>query len=64
MPTIAELAAEIELLKRQQSEFTAFGRALLENRLDGPGSAAGRIVALEGGQTSIDVQLGKALAPK
>jgi hypothetical protein len=61
MPTTEEQIAQ---LQRQVAEFTAFGRALLEGKLDGPGSAAGHIVALEGGQTRIDVRLGKLLPPQ
>jgi len=61
MSTTAELEARIKTLENQQAAFTSAMRALLEGKLDGPGSAAGYVVALEGGQTTLKVELPKAL---
>lgn len=59
MPTIEERLA---LLETQQGEQTKALRQMLEGKLEGADGAAGTVVALEGGQTSIDVQLGKSSA--
>jgi hypothetical protein len=56
MPTTAERLAQLE---QQQSAQTRLMRLILENRLTGDlPNAAAELVALEGGQTTIDVTLG------
>lgn len=57
MPTNDERLA---LLERQQAAQTLAIRRILEGKLEGAEGAAGKVVELEGGQTSIDVQLGKS----
>ncbi|HXI95948.1 MAG TPA: hypothetical protein VNG04_07465 [Candidatus Acidoferrum sp.] len=54
MPTIDEFQAELEQVKAQQALQTLALRQILEGKLTGTG-AAGTVVALEGGQTTIDV---------
>lgn len=57
MPTLEERVAALEA---QQAGHTRLERLMLEGRLDGPmPNAAAELVALEGGQTKINVQLGK-----
>lgn len=46
-------------LTAQNALLTQAIRRILEGKLEGADGAAGTLVALEGGQTSIDVQLGK-----
>lgn len=53
-------AQQIAQLEAQVAALTKATRQILEGKLDGADGAAGTIVALEGGQTSIDVQLGKS----
>lgn len=60
MSTVSEQLAQ---LSEQQALQTQALRRILEGKLEGADGAAGSVVALEGGQTSIDVQLGKVLAP-
>lgn len=57
-----DLQAQITVLQQQQAEQTKALRQILESKLTGADGAAGTIVALEGGQTSIDVTLGKPSA--
>jgi hypothetical protein len=58
MPTLED---RVELLEQQQAILTDLARRLLEGRLEGAEGAAALVVALEGGRTSIEVGLGKAL---
>lgn len=55
MPTIDELQNEVDQLKTQQAMQTRALRMILEGHLAGANSAAAQVVALEGGQTTIDV---------
>ena len=50
----------IATLQEQVKLLTEFGRRTLEGTLEGPSGAAADIVALEGGNTTISVQLGKS----
>jgi hypothetical protein len=54
MPTESQIVAMIEELKAQQAMQTLALRQILEGKLTGTG-AAGTVVALEGGQTSLTV---------
>jgi hypothetical protein len=54
MPTTEERLAALEA---QQQKQTLALRQILEAKLTGANGAAGTVVALEGGQTSIDVTL-------
>lgn len=62
---MATTEEDIEQLKRQQALQTQALRQILEGNLEGAEGAAGSVVALEGGQTSIEVSptWGKAPAP-
>lgn len=53
---IAQLEAREAQLTKQQATLTLGLRRLLENKLDGPDSAAGYVVALEGGNTRVEVR--------
>jgi hypothetical protein len=44
MPTVDE---EIAILQQQQALFTQFGKAFLEGKLDGAGSAKAYLLALD-----------------
>jgi hypothetical protein len=55
MPTESELVARIVALEAQQAANTRIARLILEGKLTGADGAAGALVALEGGQTTIDV---------
>lgn len=57
MPTVEERLAQVEA---QQALQTQALRRLLEGKLEGADGAAADVVALEGGQTTVDVQLGKS----
>lgn len=50
----------IATLEAQQAMQTEALRRLLEGKLEGADGAAGLVVALEGGQTTLDVQLAKS----
>ena len=54
------LASDVATLKAQQALQTQALRRILEGNLEGPSGAAADVVALEGGDTSITVQLGKS----
>lgn len=56
MPTESELVARINQLEQQQAAQTKALRQILEGRLTGADGAAGTVVALEGGQTSLTVR--------
>jgi hypothetical protein len=60
MPTIEELTAEVEALKERDALLVQAVRRILEGKLEGAEGAAADVVALEGGQTSIEVALGKS----
>lgn len=53
MPTQAQ---QIKQLSAQVAALTKGMRQILEGKLDGADGAAGTVVALEGGQTSIQVR--------
>lgn len=53
-------AQQIAQLQQQQAIQTEALRRILEGRLEGADGAAGLIVALEGGQTTLEVSLGKS----
>ena len=55
MPTTDQLAEELAMLKEQQALLTLGLRQILEGRFTGATGAAGTVVQLEGGQTSVDV---------
>jgi len=55
MPTESELVARIVALEAQQAANTRIARLILEGKLTGADGAAGALVALEGGQTRIEV---------
>lgn len=58
MPTVDE---RLDQLEAQQQQQTRALRLILEGRLDGEmPHAAAQVVALEGGNTSLTVRLGKA----
>jgi hypothetical protein len=60
-PTLDELANQVADLSAQMAIHTQLSRRILEGRLDGPlPNAAADLVALEGGTTTVDVQLGKS----
>jgi hypothetical protein len=48
-------AQQIAQLKQQVASLTLAVRQILEGKLTGADGAAGTIVAIEGGQTSLDV---------
>ena len=50
----------IAQLQQQQALQTECLRRILEGRLEGADGAAGLVVALEGGQTNLEVSLGKS----
>jgi hypothetical protein len=54
---MGEIAAELEQLQRQQALQTEAIRRILEGRLGGADGAAGIVVALEGGNTSVELAL-------
>lgn len=56
MTTVDDRLAQLEL---QQAMQTRALRMILEGRLSGANGAAAQVVALEGGNTALDVQLGK-----
>ncbi len=59
--TIPANAGElIASLQAQQALQTQALRRILEGKLDGADGAAADVVALEGGSTTVDVQLGKS----
>lgn len=53
---MATQAQQIKQLQEQVAQLTLTARLILEGRLDGADGAAGQVVALEGGQTSITVR--------
>ncbi len=59
MTTQAQKITELEAANQQQAQqiasLTLAVRQILEGQLDGADGAAGTVVALEGGQTSITV---------
>ena len=57
MATTEQRLAQLEAQQAAQTEAI---RRLLEGRLEGADGAAGKVVELEGGRTSIDVRLGKS----
>lgn len=59
MATLDELDARVQQLEQQQALQTRALRQILEGKLDGADGAAGTVVALEGGQTTVTVALGK-----
>ena len=62
---MATTEEDIEQLKSQQALQTQALRQILEGNLEGAEGAAGSVVALEGGATTIEVSptWGKAAAP-
>jgi hypothetical protein len=63
MATLDELEQKLKQLQDQQALQTQALRQILEMNLEGADGAAGTVVALEGGATTIQVRLGKALQP-
>lgn len=61
MTTIDQLQSELAQLQAQQALQTQALRRILEGKLEGADGAAADVAALEGGQTSIEVRLGKLL---
>lgn len=55
-----DLQTRVAALEARDVLLTQALRRLLEAKLEGADGAAADVVALEGGQTSIDVQLGKS----
>jgi hypothetical protein len=63
MATLDELEQTLKRLQDQQALQTQALRQILEMNLEGADGAAGTVVALEGGTTTIQVRLGKTLQP-
>lgn len=55
MATPEQMQAQLDQLELVQAKQTLALRQILEGKLTGADGAAGTVVALEGGQTSIDV---------
>jgi hypothetical protein len=60
MATAQELADKVQALEKRDALLTQAIRRILEGKLEGADGAAADLVALEGGQTSINVRLGKS----
>ena len=59
MATLDELEQRLTQLQRQQGLQTQALHQILEMNLEGATGAAGTVVALEGGSTTVQVRLGK-----
>jgi hypothetical protein len=62
MPLTPDEEHRIAQLEHQQALQTQALRRILEGTLEGATGAAADVVALEGGRTTVDVQLGKSSA--